>query len=178
MQGSVIPVVLDLTANHQGWFTFKICPNNDIWYQSLSIRTPVPTIQSHPIHLSISTCNNAGRTRNSLALTCSLSLWVRIGLLGIQSPTTGLVFDSSMSICLGGRALSRNSKFPRLCCYLIIFGYFIIFGCKLLMLFLKRFLRLSCSQCILQWTYTAGNNWGVCTNGTGELGCGPQETFR
>ena len=38
--------------------------------------------------------------------------------------------------------------------------------------------RLSCSQCILQWTYTAGNNWGVCANGTGELGCGPQETFR
>ena len=37
LQGSVIPVVLDLTANHQGWFTFKICPNNDIWYQSLSI---------------------------------------------------------------------------------------------------------------------------------------------
>ena len=37
MQGSVIPVVLDLTANHQGWFTFKICPNNDIWYQSISI---------------------------------------------------------------------------------------------------------------------------------------------
>ena len=30
--------------------------------------------------------------------------------------------------------------------------------------------RLSCSQCILQWAYSAGNNWGVCTNGTGELG--------
>ena len=42
----------------------------------------------------------------------------------------------------------------------------------------KNFPRLSCSQCILQWTYTAGNNWGVCSNGTGELGCGPQETFR
>ena len=22
-----------------------------------------------------------------------------------------------------------------------------------------------CQQCILQWTYTAGNNWGRCTNG-------------
>jgi len=38
--------------------------------------------------------------------------------------------------------------------------------------------RVSCEQCILQWTYTAGNNWGVCANGTGDLGCGPQETFR
>ena len=32
----------------------------------------------------------------------------------------------------------------------------------------------SCQQCILQWTYTAGNNWGVCNNGTGSLGCGNQ----
>ena len=44
MQGSVIPVVLDLTANHQGWFTFKICPNNDIWYQNIS-SWAYPTIQ-------------------------------------------------------------------------------------------------------------------------------------
>ena len=34
--------------------------------------------------------------------------------------------------------------------------------------------RVSCEQCILQWTYTAGNNWGTCANGTGSLGCGPQ----
>ena len=34
--------------------------------------------------------------------------------------------------------------------------------------------RLTCSQCILQWTYKAGNNWGVCNNGTGALGCGNQ----
>ena len=25
--------------------------------------------------------------------------------------------------------------------------------------------HVSCEQCILQWTYTAGNNWGVCSNG-------------
>ena len=35
---------------------------------------------------------------------------------------------------------------------------------------LKRLFRFSCSQCILQWTYSAGNNWSVCTNGTGGLG--------
>ncbi|CAG0907088.1 unnamed protein product [Darwinula stevensoni] len=35
-----------------------------------------------------------------------------------------------------------------------------------------------CSQCVLQWRYVAGNNWGMCRNGTGALGCGPQEEFR
>lgn len=39
-------------------------------------------------------------------------------------------------------------------------------------------LGLECSNCVLQWHYTAGNNWGVCANGTGALGCGPQEQFR
>ena len=37
---------------------------------------------------------------------------------------------------------------------------------------------MTCKQCILQWTYTAGNNYGTCPDGTGGVGCGPQETFR
>lgn len=37
---------------------------------------------------------------------------------------------------------------------------------------------LTCSQCVLQWRYIAGNNWGMCPNGTGAVGCGPQEEFR
>ena len=37
---------------------------------------------------------------------------------------------------------------------------------------------LTCTQCILQWKYIAGNNWGICENGTGAVGCGPQEEFR
>ncbi|GLV37061.1 uncharacterized protein CBL_02108 [Carabus blaptoides fortunei] len=37
---------------------------------------------------------------------------------------------------------------------------------------------LSCSHCVLQWIYIAGNNWGTCPNGTGAVGCGPQEEFR
>lgn len=37
---------------------------------------------------------------------------------------------------------------------------------------------LSCEHCIIRWTYTGGNNWGYCADGTGKLGCGPQETFR
>merc|ERR1712088_388850 len=51
--------------------------------------------------------------------------------------------------------------------------------------------ELQCWQCIIQWTYVAGNNWGegpqmadfvtaACLNSPigGLLGCGPQETFR
>ena len=37
---------------------------------------------------------------------------------------------------------------------------------------------LSCSQCVLQWRYVAGNNWGVCEDGEGRVGCGQQEEFR
>lgn len=37
---------------------------------------------------------------------------------------------------------------------------------------------LTCSRCVLQWTYTTGNTWGSCSNGVSETGCGPQETFR
>ncbi|XP_037041216.1 uncharacterized protein LOC119077953 [Bradysia coprophila] len=35
-----------------------------------------------------------------------------------------------------------------------------------------------CARCVLQWNYRAGNNWGQCPDGSGALGCGPQETFR
>jgi hypothetical protein len=35
-----------------------------------------------------------------------------------------------------------------------------------------------CSQCVVQWTYRAGNTWALCGNGTGAIGCGDQETFR
>ncbi|CAB3230487.1 unnamed protein product [Arctia plantaginis] len=37
--------------------------------------------------------------------------------------------------------------------------------------------RLTCEHCVLQWQYTAGNNWGFCANGTQGLGCGNQEQF-
>lgn len=36
---------------------------------------------------------------------------------------------------------------------------------------------LHCEHCVLQWRYIAGNNWGVCKNGTSGMGCGDQETF-
>lgn len=37
---------------------------------------------------------------------------------------------------------------------------------------------LTCDHCVFQWRYVSGNNWGVCEDGTGALGCGPQEEFR
>ncbi|KAH8379369.1 hypothetical protein KR009_004444, partial [Drosophila setifemur] len=36
----------------------------------------------------------------------------------------------------------------------------------------------TCDQCVLQWKYVAGNNWGTCSDGNGAVGCGPQEEFR
>jgi len=36
---------------------------------------------------------------------------------------------------------------------------------------------LVCEHCVLRWTYSAGNNWGWCEDGSGRLGCGPQEHF-
>ena len=38
--------------------------------------------------------------------------------------------------------------------------------------------NVTCDRCVLQWTYTAGNSWGDCPDGSKETGCGPQETFR
>lgn len=36
---------------------------------------------------------------------------------------------------------------------------------------------LKCEHCVFRWIYRGGNNWGICENGNGALGCGPQETF-
>lgn len=35
-----------------------------------------------------------------------------------------------------------------------------------------------CRHCVLRWRYVAGNNWGICKDGKGKLGCGPQEEYR
>lgn len=35
-----------------------------------------------------------------------------------------------------------------------------------------------CRACILRWNYRAGNNWGICADGTAGTGCGPQELYR
>ncbi|KAL3884400.1 hypothetical protein ACJMK2_024539 [Sinanodonta woodiana] len=35
----------------------------------------------------------------------------------------------------------------------------------------------TCKQCVLQWKWHGGNHWGMCTNGIGLAGCGPQTEF-
>lgn len=40
------------------------------------------------------------------------------------------------------------------------------------------FADFDCANCVLQWRYIAGNNWGMCPDGTGAVGCGAQEEFR
>ena len=37
---------------------------------------------------------------------------------------------------------------------------------------------MTCTQCVMQWRYVTASNWGRCPNGTGIMGCGPQEEFR
>lgn len=40
------------------------------------------------------------------------------------------------------------------------------------------FAEFECQHCVLQWKYIAGNNWGICADGNGAVGCGNQEEFR
>ena len=35
-----------------------------------------------------------------------------------------------------------------------------------------------CQKCVLRWHWRSGNNWGKCDDGSHQMGCGPQETFR
>jgi len=36
----------------------------------------------------------------------------------------------------------------------------------------------TCSACVIQWNYRAGNSWGQCDDGSYAYGCGQQETYR
>lgn len=35
-----------------------------------------------------------------------------------------------------------------------------------------------CDRCILRWHWKSANNWGQCADGSHQVGCGPQETYR
>ncbi|XP_055852303.1 uncharacterized protein LOC129916410 isoform X2 [Episyrphus balteatus] len=37
--------------------------------------------------------------------------------------------------------------------------------------------KFTCKKCGLRWIYNTGNSWGTCDDGTGAIGCGPQEQF-
>ena len=138
--GQIIEVWIDLVAHHlvnrnfqsfhflnfkmQGFFTFAICPHNDIH------SSPSPTcFESHQ--------------------------------LKVQAP----------------RILVNST-------------YFATKGTGIKKMLVELPANMTCSQCILQYTYTAGNNWGKgqqsaevasldCLNSLkGKKGCGDQETFR
>lgn len=37
--------------------------------------------------------------------------------------------------------------------------------------------NITCENCVFQWWWRAGNNWGTCADGTNGEGCGDQESF-
>ncbi|KAK8376299.1 hypothetical protein O3P69_008771 [Scylla paramamosain] len=107
--GQVIPVVVDVTANHRGYFEFRICPNNNP-----SVEASQTCLNEHPLYSA-----------------------------------DGSVFQHYIDTNLGEHTI--DLRLPA---------------------------DVSCTQCVLQWRYVSGNNWGVCEDGTGAVGCGPQEEFR
>ncbi|XP_076312351.1 uncharacterized protein LOC143225968 [Tachypleus tridentatus] len=108
--GQEITVKVQLTANHKGFFEFKLCPNNNprkVATQECLDRYPLALADGSGYKYIVP---------NNRAETYSVQLRLPSGL--------------------------------------------------------------TCTQCVFQWTYTAGNNWGTCEDGSQKVGCGPQETFR
>ena len=129
-------MVVDITANHQGYFTFKLCPNNDIWQDPKQVKRSVKL--SLVLSISLSFIFDVFRTVSTGMMTGPWLCVVVIDVVRFVLPT--------------GKAASEK--------------YYIsdyITGMRLVYVHLPP--RVSCDQCILQWTYTAGNNWGVCSNG-------------
>ncbi|RWS06298.1 uncharacterized protein B4U79_02654, partial [Dinothrombium tinctorium] len=110
-QNSVITAKVQLTANHNGHFVFKICPAT-----SKRVEVTQKCLDSNVLEV----LNSKDKRKYIL-----------------PSPNPG-TFEIRL-------------RLPR---------------------------DLTCERCVLQWTYTAANNWGTCEDGTGKVGCGPQETFR
>ncbi|XP_011143909.1 uncharacterized protein LOC105185819 [Harpegnathos saltator] len=106
--GSIIPVRVELTANHHGYFEFRTC--------AMSYHDREVTQDCLDQHLL--------RTKN--------------GSIRYYPSPGNQIFESYYKLPEG----------------------------------------LTCAQCVFQWRYVAGNNWGDCGNGTGAVGCGPQEEFR
>ncbi|CAN7940817.1 unnamed protein product [Ixodes hexagonus] len=111
-RGQVINAMVQLTANHRGYFEFRLCPVNNP-----SVAATDECMALHPLRMA-------------------------------DDPT-----GSTRYMVTSGRSKEFNIK-------------------------LKLPEDMTCSQCVFQWTYTAGNNWGRCENGSSGVGCGPQETFR
>eukprot|EP00095_Tigriopus_kingsejongensis_P000468 maker-scaffold217_size252476-snap-gene-1.37 protein:Tk00468 transcript:maker-scaffold217_size252476-snap-gene-1.37-mRNA-1 annotation:"conserved hypothetical protein" len=108
-RNQVIKVRVELTANHMGYFEFRMCPNN-----------------------------NAKKSASQICLDQYI----------LQQAKEG---DERFYPGSESRVFEMHYRLPK---------------------------DLTCRQCVFQWRYIAGNNWGVCKNGTGAVGCGPQEEFR
>ncbi|XP_051160757.1 uncharacterized protein LOC127281199 [Leptopilina boulardi] len=106
--GSIIPIRIELTANHNGYFEFRTCPMS---YKGIEVTQDC--LDKNLLH------GENGTIRY------------------YPGPGNG-IFESYYKLPEG----------------------------------------LTCVQCVFQWRYVAGNNWGNCENGTGAVGCGPQEEFR
>ncbi|ESO86389.1 hypothetical protein LOTGIDRAFT_97145, partial [Lottia gigantea] len=106
--GETIKVDVEITANHKGYFIFKLCANNNV-----------------------------------------------------KKDPTQDCFDQTRLTSPSG-----SDKF------------YIDYSTGIKQLYVVLPSNLVCTQCILQWTYITGNSWGVSPNGTGCVGCGPQENFR
>jgi len=109
-KGADIDIGIDLSANHQGFFEFRLCPHN--------------------FHNGPETEECFDKYVLKRADTDQTKYY--------PGPGSGVIFNSTY-------------KLPN---------------------------DLTCDQCVLQWRYIAGNNWGTCPDGTGRNGCGPQEQFR
>ncbi|EFX81690.1 hypothetical protein DAPPUDRAFT_317372 [Daphnia pulex] len=112
-QGQTIPVKIEITAKHKGFYEFKLCPNNNV----------------------------------------------------LQDPTQACFDRFPLSFISVEGIISKR-----------IFVDSVPQGTYAAEIMLPP--KVTCSQCIIQWTYVTGNRWGRCRNGTDGLGCGPQETFR
>ncbi|KAK8780914.1 hypothetical protein V5799_017739 [Amblyomma americanum] len=109
-RGEVMKASVQLTANHRGYFEFRLCPVNNP-----KVAATDECMAQHPLAMA-------------------------------DDPT-----GSTRYMIDGRRDFNLRLKLPD---------------------------DMTCSQCVFQWTYTAGNNWGRCANGSSAVGCGPQETFR
>ncbi|KAL1435226.1 hypothetical protein MTO96_011148 [Rhipicephalus appendiculatus] len=110
-RGDVMKASVQLTANHRGYFEFRLCPVNDP-----KVAATDECMAKHPLTMADD-----------------------------PSGSTRYMVDPRK------RDFNLRLKLPD---------------------------DMTCSQCVLQWSYIAGNNWGKCANGSSAVGCGPQETFR
>ncbi|KAK7081126.1 hypothetical protein SK128_027952 [Halocaridina rubra] len=108
-EGQVIPVTLYISANHKGYYEFRLCNNNN------------------PLARETQECLNKQ-------------------LLQLADGTGTRYY-------LDGNIRGKHTVYVQLSA------------------------RLYCSHCVLQWKWVAENNWGICPDGQGRMGCGPQETF-